>query len=287
MRLARNTATQSGPAGPSAFRRVAVEEERETLFCHGSAAQGFSPLPADPVTGCDLQTREREFEPSLLASFPAVDGVSTIVVGTPEATGKTPFGWTVTLLHEHFHQLQTSRPGYYNGVAALDLANGDETGMWMLNYPFPYDRPETGEAFAQLTTALETALDARDADAFDVAFGVYFEARNALRETVSDADWRYFEFQLWQEGVARWTEIAISAAAGDDNSVFAEHADNLRAAMRNSLEATREQGFKVWKRSALYPLGAGEAMVLEKARPDWRARYFAEPFALGAYFEGA
>ena len=37
-----------------------------------------------------MKGRARTFEPNLLAAFPAVDGISTIVIGTPEATGQDP-----------------------------------------------------------------------------------------------------------------------------------------------------------------------------------------------------
>ena len=51
----------------------------------------------------------------------------------------------LTVLHEHFHQLQQSQPGYFQGVEALGLSGGDQTGMWMLNYPFPYKTPAVAE----------------------------------------------------------------------------------------------------------------------------------------------
>ena len=45
-------------------------------------------------------------------------------------------------MHEHFHQLQWAQPEYLKAIADLGLSKGDTTGMWMLNYPFPYDNPE-------------------------------------------------------------------------------------------------------------------------------------------------
>jgi len=40
-------------------------------------------------------------------------------------------------MHEHFHQLQNGQPRYFQAVQDLGLSHGDNTGMWMLNYPFP------------------------------------------------------------------------------------------------------------------------------------------------------
>src|SRR5205823_11170202 len=48
----------------------------------------------------------------------------------------------ISMLHEHFHQLQDSQPNSYAETEALNLSHGDQTGMWMLNYAFPYDSPE-------------------------------------------------------------------------------------------------------------------------------------------------
>ena len=47
-------------------------------------------------------------------------------------------------MHEHFHQLQWAQPEYLKAIDDLGLSKGDATGMWMLNYPFPYDDPEIG-----------------------------------------------------------------------------------------------------------------------------------------------
>lgn len=267
------------------FGVLLVGAEVETLFCHDGPAADFEDAGLDSITGCAMKQRARTFEPNLLAAFPAVDGVSTIVIGTPEATDQQPLEWQMTLLHEHFHQMQNSQPGYYGAVNGLDLTGGDESGMWMLNYPFPYGSAETSAAFDRLAAALAAAMNAIGTDDEAAARQEYAEARAALRATVSDADWRYFEFQLWQEGVARWTEIAIAAASGQPDLQTA--AEDKRKGVINSLKAVQEEGLKTWKRSAFYPVGAAEAMLLDARSDEWRARYFAEPFALGPYFETA
>lgn len=267
------------------FGVLLVGAEVETLFCHDGPAADFEDAGIDPITGCAMKRRTRMFEPNLLAAFPAVDGVSTIVIGTPEATGQQPLEWQITLLHEHFHQMQNSEPGYYDAVKGLDLTGGDESGMWMLNYRFPYGSAETSAAFDRLAAALAAAINAIGTDDEAAARQAYAEARAALRATVSDADWRYFEFQLWQEGVARWTEITIAATA--DRPDLKEAAENRRKGALNSLKAVQDQGLAVWKRSAFYPVGAAEAMLLDARGREWRNRYFEEPLALGPYFETA
>ena len=141
------------------FQILLIEGETETLVCGEGPGEGFTPAGIDPATGCETATRGRQFDPAFLASFPAVDGIPTIVVGTPQATGLTPSRWMFTLLHEHLHQMQDAQPGVWEGVLALDLHDGDTTGMWMLNYPFPYDDPDAGAALRALADAAAAALD--------------------------------------------------------------------------------------------------------------------------------
>src|SRR2546426_10031760 len=70
-----------------------------------------------------VSARKRVSPPALLATFPAVTGVTTIVIGEPTNTGKTSTEWVLTVLHEHFHQLEYSHPGYYAGVDSLRLSH--------------------------------------------------------------------------------------------------------------------------------------------------------------------
>jgi len=107
--------------------------------------------------------RKRMYPTAMQATFPGVNGVNTIVIGHAELTAdKTSTRWVLTVLHEHFHQLVYSQPGYYADVEKLGLAHGDKTGMWMLNYPFPYDSARVQEKFTAMTHALLDALAQTD-----------------------------------------------------------------------------------------------------------------------------
>jgi hypothetical protein len=165
----------------------------------------------DPLMAREVWVRRRQFPPSLLATFP-FDGVPTIVVGTAERTAKHSPAWVLTLLHEHFHQWQYSQPNYYPGVARLGLAHGDSTGMWMLNYPFPYGSAAVEQSTRELALAVLKALDA-DSAGRQRALSEVVRARNALQSRVSPEEYRYLEFQLWQEGVARFLEYASAIEA--------------------------------------------------------------------------
>ena len=140
-----------------------VTPEHEFLIRHPQPSPDFQNLGFDSELNSDVLYRKRTMSPSFLATFPAIRGsmVSTIVVGQAENTSvKTSTPWVVTLLHEHFHQLQDSQPNFYADVNALNLARGDQTGMWMLNYAFPYDKIEVQQQFAVMSELLAAAVRA-------------------------------------------------------------------------------------------------------------------------------
>lgn len=265
-----------------------VADSAEFLIGHPRPGDGFVRLRHDPLLQSDVLIRPRRFPPTLLATFPAVGGLPTIVVGTAERTGKSSTGWVLTLMHEHFHQWQYSQPGYYEGVAGLDLAGTDMTGQWMLDYRFPYDSAPVQLAVRRLADALSQALDTAPG-ARTEALRAAVEAREALRRSLAAADYRYMEFQLWQEGVARFIEYATAGAAaelaepdsafrslGDYESYDAAAARGVRDLRRELERVSLERE----RRVAFYPLGAAIALLLDQTRPDWKRIYFERPYAL-------
>ena len=267
--------------GNAPFGLLLIDGDTETLLCQ-AAPDGFTAAGRDQATGCERHVRPRNGLPAnLLAAMPIFGPPSTIVMGTPEATGLSPARWRSTVLHEHFHQWQAALPDYYERVAALDLAAGDETGMWMLNFPFPYHDPAVAAAYAQAAQTLSAALDARGTAGFESRLRDYVERRRVLAATAGERNWRYLEFQLWQEGVARWTEMAIGGASAD----MALRSD-AEARRGEILEALRNPDLLAGQRLVVYALGAGEAMLLEACGPAWRARY-PRLLALGPLVEEA
>src|SRR6478672_4436784 len=131
-----------------------ITDSTEFLINHPTPSADFILLEKDSVLNTNIYYRKRQFDPHLLATFPAVNGLSCIVVGTPENTHKNSTEWIITLLHEHFHQYQNTDTNYYKSVEGLNLSGGDQTGMWMLNYPFPYDSLPVKKQYEKFTNAL-------------------------------------------------------------------------------------------------------------------------------------
>jgi hypothetical protein len=277
------------------FAVLLITPDSEFLIRHPRPSPEFILAGYDPLLKSNVYYRKRTQPTNLLATFPIVGGTSTIVIGQAENTAKkssTP--WVVTVLHEHFHQLQQSQQTYYQDVNALDLSRGDQSGMWMLNYPFPYDWAELKQHFSDLSRLLAEALEAKSKSAFYAKLSAYLAARQELGKVLSPDDYRYFSFQVWQEGIARYTEYRIAEIASgkykpskefralSDYKTFGEVAAEIRRGIIDTLSTSK---LDESRRVTFYALGAGEGLLLDRINPHWRKRYLVDKFYVDRYFE--
>ena len=281
------------------FAVLLVTPEVEFLIRHPKPSEDFTKLGYDALLKSDVYYRKRTQPTSFLATFPAIQGsmISTIVVGQAEnTTAKTSTPWVITLLHEHFHQMQDSQPNFYQDVNGLNLSHGDQTGMWMLNYAFPYDKKEVQEKYAALSKMLAEILEAKDKTERSRKITAYFQARSEFQQMLAPDDYKYFSFQLWKEGIARYTEYHAAKLAAvkyrpskefqalKDFVPFEQAANTIRERIVRQLLA---QQLGKDQREVVYPFGAAEGLLLDEIRPTWRSRYFADKFDLGRYFDKA
>jgi len=276
------------------FALLLIYDENEFLINHPNPSNDFKSVGFDSLLKSNIYYRHKTFNTNLLATFPAVNGLSTIVMGIPENTGKSSSDWIITILHEHFHQLQYSQADYYSGVNELNLSGGDESGMWMLNYPFPYEDEKINRQYKILTGALLKLLIPFPPDSrlFNRDLSTYLEERKIFKELLDEKDYKYFSFQLWQEGIARYTEYKLadmishfepSAELKDfkDYKSFYEVADELRENIFNQLKAfsLKDNG-----RICFYSFGAGEGILLDRINKNWKEKYLVEQFFLEEYY---
>jgi hypothetical protein len=281
--------------GKAPFAVLLVTPEYEYLIRHPKPSEDFTPLGYDSLLKGDVYVRQRTQRTDLLATFPAIkeSAIPTIVVGQAENTAaKTSTPWVVTLLHEHFHQLQYSQPSYYQDVNGLNLSRGDQTGMWMLNYAFPYDRKEVQEQFSAVARLLVEALGAGKADR-PMRLAAYLQARRRFQQLLGPDDYRYFSFQLWQEGVARYTEYHAAEFAATrftpsrefralkDFTPFGQVASSIH---ENIVRQLLTQQLGESKRAMFYPFGAAEGLLLDSVNRSWRSRYFVDKFDLSKHY---
>jgi hypothetical protein len=271
------------------FPILLLTPEKDYLIGHPFPTDDFTSEGIDERVGGEVFSRPRteSWGLNMLATFPAVAGLTTVVVGQASATGKSSTEWVLTLIHEHFHQYQFGWERYFESVGALDLAGGDETGMWMLNYPFPYEDEAVVETILRLRDDINSFLNGRSSR---VRIGV---SLNELKSQVSEKDFRYFTFQLWQEGVARYTEQEVANLASDgfiSNAAFAALPDAVTYEEAfSTLLVRRSEEMKSLNpakqgRVVFYALGSALASVLESTNPSWRDDYFESALDLVGLF---
>jgi hypothetical protein len=273
------------------FALVLVTDSVEFLINHPSPSNDFVFLDYDSVLASDIYYRKTTFGKNLLATFPAVNGVNTIVVGTPENTGKNSTDWIITLLHEHFHQYTNSGPDYYPAVDSLNLSGKDQTGMWMLNYPFPYTDSTVVFQYKKFVSALSKCLAGIDTKSFESSFQEYSAERRNLRNLLSPADYRYLSSQIWQEGLARYTEFKFldllkSCEPSEEVSSLPDFVffDKYRTEFyQRQLVQLDNFNLEINKRICFYAVGFAEGLILDELNPSWRDRYLSSKFYIERY----
>ena len=235
---------------------VFIRGDFEYLLNSADAPSPFVPT-AQQFRATPVFVRPRSFPPNLEASFPAI-GRDAVVIGTPEATKRTPAAWELVFCHELFHVYQRSR-GMDAKIASLAIGPRDDAS-WQLNYPFPYDDPRVVRALHILGHELATGSDVA-VEALDNVLGL-LDAKAAA----------YLRFVITNEGVARYFEYRLAElAAREQPDVFA-------AAWRDTYSKfpTRvpDLGRADKSRSEFYTLGLALALDLDRRHPGWQSTYF-------------
>jgi hypothetical protein len=275
------------------FVVLLVTDSVEFLVNHPYPTDDFKLSEDDTILKTKIFYRQRQFPDWYLATFPAVNGVSCIVVGTPEKTNKNSTDWVITLLHEHFHQYQSAVKDYYSSVGKLDLSSGDQTGMWMLNYAFPYDNNELIEQYNKFTASLLKAVLNIKKKSIQKDFKKYLKQRTKFKGLLKPADYRYFSFQIWQEGIARYTEYKFIEALDvynpsfemkqlKDYVGFKELKDQFYLSELRSLKNSK---LEVDKRICFYAIGFAEGILLDEQNPNWKDKYLTNKFYVENYFD--
>jgi hypothetical protein len=162
----------------------------------------------------------------------------------------------------------------------------------MLNHPFPYTDAEMNKRFSALCRALSDALAAPEADLKSKA-AAYLAARREFTGALSADDSKYFSFQIWQEGMARYSEYHLATLAAarykptaefvalKDFTPFEKVARGLREGIVTGLP---NLSLEKIQRIVFYAFGAAEGLLLDRVNKNWRRAYLAEKFDTSKHF---
>lgn len=265
------------------FTILFLSDSLEYLINHPNPSEDFTQSYFDTYLNKKVYIRKKVFQKNFLATFPAVNGVNTVVVGTPENTGRSSLYWVITLLHEHFHQYQFGQKNYFEKLNNLDLSGGDNSGMWVLSYNFAYEDTTVNKAFNELKLKLLDAFNEEDKKLFRKKTIEYLKAKKEFKNLVSEKDYRYLEFQLWQEGIARYTEYAVLSYMIKNKYVLSEDfmklkdyeplEENYDKRIGKLKDEIKKASLSEEKRVCFYSLGAIEGLVLDSYQKHWRNKY--------------
>lgn len=276
------------------FTLLLVTDKYEFLINHPNPSDDFKKLGYDSLLKSNVYFRNKTFNEHFLATFPAVNGVNTIVVGLPENTSRSSIAWIFTILHEHFHQYQYSHPDYYPAVDSLGLSGGDNTGMWMLNYKFPYDNKEVDEQYGIMMKAMKDVMEFYGTKEFEMMLSDFRNERAKFKRLLDEKDYAYFSFQNWQEGIADYTEMKLMELLQKDNYQFSDAVKKLNdytpldsfavKYYNNKINLAQYEKLNEDKRVCFYTSGSLEGLILDKVNPDWRDLYFKKKFYMEEYY---
>lgn len=121
----------------------------------------------------------------------------------------------------------------------------------------------------------------------------YVQERRKFFAQLSVDDRKYLSFQLWQEGIARYTEAKAAEAAVDyqpskdfeqlaDYEPFSRHGNEAR---QQTLDELKRADLALWKRTIVYSFGAAEGFLLDQINPRWKEEYFRRMLSTDSYFD--
>jgi hypothetical protein len=139
------------------------------------------------------------------------------------------------------------------------------------------------------------AVNEPDGPGFRALASQYVNARTRFFAKLSPDDHKYFAFQLWQEGIARYAEVKSAEAAAEyqPTSGFAALPDYVsfrdcaKRKRSTTLDELRQADLPGWKRIVVYSFGATEGFLLDRVNPNWKEQYFKYMLSTDSLFPSA
>ena len=244
--------------------------------------------------GEPVYSRQRTLSSALRAAFP-IGGVPVAVIGAWRADVESPNEWVVGLVEQWFHLLQLYR-GEQAKVAELGLGASHQPS-WQINFSFPFDDPDVGNAMLLLgqslydfwTTGASLPRAAQRAFLAATASAALQNLRVVITLKHGKQAYEYFRLQTWRTGVARYSSIlaarAVARAEVLDEYKCAAGFDRLERHKSYAALWEEDLSRRFWlirtaglegerDRMSFDALGHGIAELLDVLGFDWKKSYF-------------
>lgn len=271
-------------------------EDMEFLLALGSNVDLPDEFVAtgETVAGFAVYSRPRTLPQTLRTAFP-VDGIPMAVIGTWDSTEESPNEWAISLVEQWFHLLQLQR-GEQSKATGLGIGES-EVPSWRIDYPFPFEDEDVGNAMVLLGVALYdfgmTApnLPRTSQRSFQgqTARAALANLRTVLRLKYEDSAYDFFRLRTWRDGVARYSGVLVArlVAAAEERKVYSSIPGFSSLAEHRSYVRVWRDGFanQVWlirtaqldgdrHLTSFDALGHGMAVMLDVIAPEWKEHYF-------------
>ncbi|TVQ19556.1 MAG: hypothetical protein EA361_00670 [Bacteroidetes bacterium] len=261
------------------LRILMITDSLEYLFNHNNPDDSFEWFKYDSLLNSNIYVRKRRFPPFLRATFPAVNGIDCIVVGDPKNTQMSDEDWIVMLLHEHFHLYQGIHPNYNENIAVLAQKISGDSDNWMLDYDFPYNDATLNKLFKEYSNSLLETFISLNKNDLKEKMERYVINQAEIRNHLTSHDYSYFQFQVWQEGIATYTEYKYLNALNNNSKYFHEkyaldftlkNEDLITAYASGLLNSNLQKN----TRNLFYAIGLLKGIIMDAANPEWKTDYF-------------
>jgi hypothetical protein len=245
-----------------------------------------------------IYSRPRTFSTSLRAAL-RIDDVPMAVVGGWDPAEESPNEWAISLVEQWFHLLQMQRGESVKvmGLGAGLAADTSSGFTWELEFPFPFDDPDVGNAMMLLgvslyefgTRANDLPRSAQRSFQGETARAALENLRTVLTLKYGDDAYAFFRLRTWRDGVARYSGglVARLMAAAEERGLYDPVDGFDRLPEHKSYRRVWSDSFanQIWlirtaqtdaerHLTSFDALGHGMAVMLDVVDPEWKQRYF-------------
>jgi hypothetical protein len=270
--------------GTSRIPLLIRDGEDDLLIGHPAPPQGFGLLPDTTVADQSIYRRAGHLVPVPAATAWEVDGVWSVAVPTRDEFQRAidaqlgkgvvqldAVNYIRAIVHEAFHAYAMNA---IHGQVPDFGADVDEAKMIQRLSTLP----DLDKLYAAEGQALVKALQTPDEQIARETAAEFLNLRRARRSAGDQEMAAYEQTTEWVEGLARYADVAVMRRAGEATTTPLDQAINYPAANevwqqfldQLSNPAASPDGF----RGRYYLLGAGQAFMLDRFKPDWKGRAF-------------